>query len=272
MEDFLWTASSLLEAFSVASMSSSYQDEDNAMLLQITSNDLKIPRRQRGGGRTSCCWSIPPSDWGWTLRRRGPRWPAGQHWGTSAASRWTPGGRGSCRSPAASGPCTGGGRAPCRCPAGSTGCCTWSTSWSCWRWSGRSPAGRGGGSTPCGWWESSPRWSVLPPVSWWCGCRRTCPACLSSSACSALFCWRSGGSCVSPAQWREDITSVNTIHYMYSPPLPSTPLHSTHLKISKIGKCRILWQRSVDGKLDLLGIHTETVANINSDLQSYAWN
>ena len=42
----------------------------------------------------------------------------------------------------------------------------------------------------------------------------------------------------------------------------------SHLKISKIWKCRILWQWSVDGKLDLLGIDAETVSDIHSDLES----
>ena len=40
------------------------------------------------------------------------------------------------------------------------------------------------------------------------------------------------------------------------------------LKISKVGKCRVLWQWSVHSELDLLGVGIQTVSNVHSDLQS----
>ena len=41
------------------------------------------------------------------------------------------------------------------------------------------------------------------------------------------------------------------------------------LEISEIGKCRIFGQWSVDGKLDLLGVDAQTVADVNADLERH---
>ena len=42
-----------------------------------------------------------------------------------------------------------------------------------------------------------------------------------------------------------------------------------NLEISEVGKCRIFGQWSIDGKLDLLGVHTQTVADIDTDLERH---
>lgn len=41
------------------------------------------------------------------------------------------------------------------------------------------------------------------------------------------------------------------------------------LEISEVGKCRIFGQWSVDGKLDLLGIDAQTVADVDADLERH---
>ena len=41
------------------------------------------------------------------------------------------------------------------------------------------------------------------------------------------------------------------------------------LEISEVGKCRIFGQWSVDGKLDLLGVDAQTVADVDADLERH---
>ena len=42
------------------------------------------------------------------------------------------------------------------------------------------------------------------------------------------------------------------------------------LKISKVGKCRILWQWSVYGELDLFGVGIQTISDVHSDLERHS--
>ena len=42
-----------------------------------------------------------------------------------------------------------------------------------------------------------------------------------------------------------------------------------NLEISEVGKCRIFGQWSVDGKLDLLGVDAQTVADVDADLERH---
>lgn len=68
------------------------------------------------------------------------------------------------------------------------------------------------------------------------------------------------------------------IFVVSSTSLPQPGLHGSagglevmmgNLEISEVGKCRIFGQWSVDGKLDLLGVHTQTVADVDTDLERH---
>ena len=44
----------------------------------------------------------------------------------------------------------------------------------------------------------------------------------------------------------------------------------SHLKVPEVGEGGVFWERTSDGKLDLLGVDVETVADVDAHLGSHA--